>query len=250
MRRVLLSLTFLLFTTVGAGAFTFTPISQEFTLEGKYSSHVFTLTNDSLTEKIAVLVTVKKRVMDRNGAETLEDCPGDFAVFPSRNILEPGAVKRIRIKWTGGILTDTEASYRVIAEQLPVEFQEEEKRQEGGGIRFTYRYEGSLYVMPDGVEPQIELTGIEQIQNEEGEAALLKLTFSNTGGRHAILGNLAITLISRYENFEPLLLEGERLKGAAGENILARSERDFLIPIPPQVKGEELLWEMTYRPIY
>jgi fimbrial chaperone protein len=229
-------------------AFTFSPISQDFSVEGKSSSHVFTITNDSLSERIAVKVSVKKRLVDQDGVETLEECPGDFSIYPSQSILAPGDVKNVRIKWTGGPVSNQEKAYRVIAEQLPVDFKDEEKKEEGGGIRFTYRYEGSLYVVPENAQPLVELISIESVLIEE--KSYLKLTFDNRGGRHALLGELTLTLTSRYGNFEPILYTTAELKGVAGENILAGNKRNFLIPEPPEVKGEELLWEMSYNSVY
>ena len=217
-------------------------------MEGKKSSHVFTITNDSLSERIAVKISIKRRIMALDGSETLEECPGDFSIYPGQSILSPGDQKNVRIKWTGGQVKGNEKSYRVIAEQLPVDFSNESNKEEGAGIRFTYRYEGSIYVVPEGSESMIELTSVESI--EIGEQSFLELTFSNTGGRHALLNELNITFTSRFNNFESISFTPSDLKGVAGENVLSGQKRIFLIPEPPQVKGEELLWEMTHHPIY
>ena len=130
----------------GLTAFTFAPISQEFSAEGKNSSRLFTITNDSLTERIAVKVSVFTRIMDEWGNETLEPAPGDFLIYPAQSLLNPGDSRSVRIKWKGGTVGSREKAYRIIAEQLPVDFTEEDLRDDGAGIRFTFRYEGSLYV--------------------------------------------------------------------------------------------------------
>jgi fimbrial chaperone protein len=262
----------------GVGAFTFAPISWAYDTKGKGSSHVYTITNDSRTEKIAVKVSVFSRIVDEEGRELLEPCPGDFVIYPSRSILDPGEKKSVRIKWQGGDFAGKEKAYRVIAEQLPVEFKPEETGYVGAGIRFTYRYEGSLYVVPSNAEERIELVSLvsESIVTEEpgmteitrmnditGETELveveettevsqswLKLTFENSGTRHVLLAELNLTLTSPYNNFEPIFLEPSDLKGVVGENILAGNRRSFLIPEPAVVQGEELEWSFSFKPIY
>ncbi|MDC7222698.1 MAG: hypothetical protein PQJ60_03090, partial [Spirochaetales bacterium] len=133
-------------------------------------------------------------------------------------------------------------------EQLPVDFQADEPRADGGGIRFTFRYEGSLYVVPDRAEPAVELLSVETVY--EGEEPRLKLTFLNSGTRHVLLGDLNLWLSSPYDNFETIELKPKDLKGVVGENMLAGGLRSFYIPEPPVVQGEELLWEFTFKPVY
>ncbi len=269
----------------GLAAFTFSPISQEFSEEGKNSSHVFTINNDSLTDRIAVKVSVFRRNMNEKGEETLEDSSGDFLIYPAQSILNPGESRSVRIKWQGGAVRKQEKAYRIIAEQLPVDFRQEENRSNGGGIRFTFRYEGSLYVVPPGAEADIKLLSIESVpgekiirevvrtvtreipsedpegapqiiteeiveQVEEEGPSRLKLLFENAGNRHAILGNLNIQLKSRFDLFEPMTLGPEDLEGANGENILAGNRRSFLIPVSLGVPLEELSWSFSFKPVY
>ena len=269
----------------GVAAFTFSPISQEFSTEGKNSSHIFTIKNDSLSERIAVKVSVFKRLMDEEGNESLEPCPGDFLIYPAQSLLNPGDSRSVRIKWQGGPVGRREKAYRIIAEQLPVDFREDELRDDGGGIRFTFRYEGSLYVLTPGAEPDVKLLSMDPVPGEEiirevvrtitreipaeepGEAPKLiteeiieqvveegprrlKLLFENSGNRHAILGDLTIQLESRYDLFESIILGPADLAGISGENILAGNQRSFLLPEPSRASGEDLKWSFTYKPVY
>jgi len=233
---------------MGLSPFTFSPISQEFTVDGKNSSRVFAIHNDSLTDRIAVKVSVFARKMDEEGRETLEPCPGDFLIYPSQNILAPGETRSVRVKWQGGPVSGREKAYRIIAEQLPVDLQEEQVPEEGGGIRFTFRYEGSLYVITEGGEPSLELNSIKTVMKEG--SSWLELQFDNRGSRHVIMGDLNITLNSPYNNFDTIELGPDKLKGVSGENILAGNRRIFLIPEPPEVQGEDLLWDFSYKPVY
>ena len=229
-------------------AFTFSPISQEFSAEGKNSNRIFTIHNDSLTDKIAVKVSVFAREVDEEGRETLEPRPGDFLIYPSQSILAPGETRSVRVKWQGGPVTGREKAYRIIAEQLPVEMGDEENHDDGGGIRFTFRYEGSLYVVPEDRAPSVELLSVSSVLLEG--ASWLRLVFENSGTGHAILGDLILTLTSSYDNFEPVELGPDDLTGVAGENILAGNRRIFLIPEPAVIKGEDVLWDFTYKPVY
>lgn len=260
-------------------AFSFSPITQEFSVTGKKSSHIFTIGNDSLSERIAVKISIFEREMDEEGNETLTPCDGDFLIYPSQSILAPGESRSVRVKWQGGRIGDRELNYRILAEQLPVEFREDEKHEDGGGIRFTYRYEGSLYVVPEGGgEAHVELSSVRSVMDikevtnvvtktelseETGEPVTrevkevsevrtyrLKLVFENHGARHALLGDLSITLSSVYNNFSPIVLGPEDLAGIAGENILAGNKRVFMIPEPPEVQGEPIKWDFSYNPVY
>ncbi len=232
----------------GLWGFTFSPISQDFSSEGRDSSHVFTIHNDSQTERIAVKVSLWKRTMDEEGREELSPCPGEFLIYPAQSILAPGEERSVRIKWQGGPVTGRERNYRIVAEQLPVDFQEENVREEGGGIRFTFRYEGSLYVVPREARADVSLESV-KTEYRDGEP-YLALVFENRGSRHAILNQLEIRLDSPYDNFETISLEGEDLAGVSGENILAGNRRVFLIPEPPAVQGEDLLWQFSFSPVY
>ena len=294
--RSIAAFALLLLIQGGLAAFTFSPISQEFTEGGKNSSHVFTITNDSPSERIAVKVSIFKRLVNEEGRESLEPCPGDFLIYPVQSILNPGDSRSVRIKWQGGTVGKREKAYRIIAEQLPVDFREDELHSDGAGIRFTFRYEGSLYVLSPGAEPDIQLLSIagipaetavimvpndaaikayeealknvseEDSESEENPAGKrppemiekiievepprLKLLFENSGTRHAILGELTIQLESLYKDFEPVILKPEDLAGVSGENLLAGNRRSFLIPEPSEVKGRDIRWSFTYKPVY
>ena len=233
----------------GLTAFTFAPISQDFSAEGKNSSRLFTITNDSLTERIAVKVSVFTRIMDEWGNETLEPAPGDFLIYPAQSLLNPGDSRSVRIKWKGGTVGSREKAYRIIAEQLPVDFTEEDLRDDGAGIRFTFRYEGSLYVLPPGARPDVKLLSISSVSDEDGMSGT-QLVFENQGTRHAILGDLTINLESRDESLPPVKLDPSDLAGVAGENILAGNRRYFTIPQSLEGRESDLQWSFNYKPVY
>lgn len=217
---------------VGASlhAFSFEPITQTYTTTGPGASHVFRVTNTT-DERIAVRISVRSRTIERDGTEVLGKEADDFIVFPRQMLLEPGERRSIRVRWSGPETIDAERPYRIIAEQVPVDLGDEEPTQ-GGGIRLTYRYEGSLYVSPPGAEPNVEVTSVVRVADG------LRVTVANRGTRHVILQNAR--LVVSGTSGPDIELESEQLVGLAGENMLAGAVRDVVIPTPENLPPGEL----------
>lgn len=229
-------------SAVTAGAFSFEPISRDFAPSGREAGHVFRVANTT-AERIAVRVTVRPRRIEPDGTEVQGDESGDFVVYPRQMLLAPGEQRSVRVRWTGPAELESERAFRIIAEQLPVEMGEE-RPQQGGGIRLTYRYEGSLYVVPPGARPDVALQSVERVT--VNGVVMLRLEIRNAGTRHALLGNLQVMLRQADRGEPRRTLRGDELGGVIGENMPAQSTRLFLVPLPPDLWDGPLYGDLTY----
>ncbi len=224
---------------VSAQAFRFEPISQDFAPSGPGASHVFRVTN-TMAERIAVRVSVRPRRIERDGIEVQGPESTEFLVYPRQMLLDPGDARSIRVRWEGTEAPDMEQAFRIIAEQVPVDFGGEQPAQ-GAGIRLTYRYEGALYVVPPGAAPDLRLDAARILERDDGR--VLVVVVSNVGTRRTLLHEARLTLRTSAGE---IVLGAEELPGMTGENMLAGSTREFVVPAPAGVATGVLDAELGY----
>ncbi|MFW5685708.1 MAG: molecular chaperone [Spirochaetota bacterium] len=229
--RGLVVLILIALSSVAAHAFSFEPISQEFATTGPQANRVFRVTNTT-NDRIAVRIAVRPRRIERDGTEIQGKESEHFIVYPRQMLLEPGEGRSVRVRWDGPAQIDAELPFRIIAEQLPVTMDEPEPAQ-GAAIRLTYRYEGSLYVIPPGAEPDVSVTSVARVERPDGE--YLRVTISNAGTRHTLLSNAELTLSRDPDGEGDIIMRTHELQGLAGENMLAGSTRDFLVAMPGEL---------------
>lgn len=228
-RTCLLAAVFIAMAVAQATAFTFTPMSVSISPSGAQSVVTFRVTNDS-DQQTAVALKVMTRTIDEKGVETNVAADKDFLVFPSRVVLKPNSFQSVKVQYRGNQAINTEASYRVIAEQLPVDF----SKSESSGVNILLRYVAALYVMPKGAEANVSFQtarGIEQ----EGKRGIA-VTIKNEGTRHALLFNPLIR-IQQSSGSPSSELSGDLLQGIEGQNILSKSSRTFFVPWDSAVIG-------------
>jgi fimbrial chaperone protein len=225
--RFLASATLLAFWAAAAAAFSFEPIVQDFAPSGEGSVRTFRVTNTG-AERIAVRIQIAGRVPDIDGKESMPAVPGLFAVYPERMLLEPGAAQAVRVQWKGPPTPAVEQCFRIIAEQMPVDFGTDQKK-ETGAIKVLYRYVGAIYVVPSGARPRVVLESVRSAVDASGKAGL-ELVFANRGTAHTMLDNLELTVAGRA--FGPA-----ELPGISGENVLPGFQRRFFLALdsaPPE----------------
>lgn len=114
-----------------------------------------------------------------------------------------------------------ELSYRLIAEQLPIDL--EKSKNKKASIKVLLRYMAALYVNSNDYSSEVNFLGLKKADNK------LAFEFENKGKRHQVLANLHLKIIDEKKKKE-VSLAPEDLKGMTGENILAESKRIFLLP--------------------
>ncbi len=222
-------------------AFTLQPISQEFSTSGAESSRVFQVHNPG-SQPVAMRLEMLQRLVDEDGTETNPSARQSFTVFPTQFVLEPGQRRNIRVRYTGPENLEREQSFRLLAEQLPVDLTgSDQDTQSGtasssgrpgqGSIQIMFRYLASVFVVPSNAAgPNPVVTLLERVSADE---AGLVLRFENSGGRHVILRNLELEL--RLDDDSQHRVAADALEGIKGENLLAGSSRTHFLPLAAEL---------------
>ncbi|NET07452.1 MAG: molecular chaperone [Symploca sp. SIO2B6] len=227
-RQILLTLWLVLAAISPAFAFELIPISRVFAPAGSGSTQSYRIVNDK-DEPIAVEISVVTRSMDLEGKESYTNAEDDFLIYPSQIILEGGQTQAVRVTWLGEPNPERELTYRLLAEQLPIEIlqeTEEKPEQRKGQIKVLLRYLGSIYIRPENVEPEVVLDRLQWQSTEDGKNELA-ITLHNQGTARAVLKNFALQLTVSGEKIELL---PEQLENISNEVILSGNKRRFTIP--------------------
>lgn len=205
-------------SVIRISAFSFQPISMDFSDSGKKSGQSFYADNDT-EKKIALQIKIYKRTMDTDGKDVLTEAPDDFFVYPSQMILEPNQKQRIRVQYKGSKVVKNEIAYRIIVDQIPVKFSE----KSSGGLQILFRYIGSIYIVPEEFNIKVSITDIKRNSDK------LQLTVVNTGNSHTILKNCSIAINSDSKSIK---LNPDQTGTLNNSNLLAGSKRIIEIPWP------------------
>lgn len=207
--------------------FSLTPLSQSIVV-GKNNDTVIYQVQNNNKEPIALEVSLKERLMKIDGKEDQPDVDEDlFLIYPTQIVLKPGQKRGVKVKWLGSKKLKEEKSYRLVVEQLPVDFKKKSKT----GVKLLLKYLGALYITSDKFRPEVKL-GKVQLEKDK-----LFFPLENRGNKHKVLKNLIV--VYEQKGKKPIEVTGKELDGFIGENILANSRRDFKIPVPTVFKGKD-----------
>lgn len=207
-------------------AFKLLPISRTFAPVGKNATQSYEIVNDR-NERLAVSVSMLQRQMDRDGKESYKPADDDFIVYPPQILLEPNTAQTVRVTWVGDPNPAAELSYRLLAEQVPVNLDKNQSQvvKPVGAVQLLMRYLGSVYIKSDTMKPDVVLKTIETLPG----ANQLAITMHNRGNAHVALTKLALHLKVAGVQVD---LKPDQLKGMANGVILAGNTRRFVIPSP------------------
>lgn len=228
---------FLLFSLTMASAFRLTPMVQEFSPSGQGARQTFTVSNDG-NRPIAVRIEFAHREIDTHGNETLRDASNLFTAFPQQMVVQPNSQQIVRVQWRGSPAVGQEQAFRVIARQLPVAFEQE---QRDVNINIMFVYQASVYVTPPQKQPQLVMDSVRRTYDDQGNPQLT-LEVNNRGNVHVIVGNPSVTVRSRQDGrtSSQVTLQGDALTGLNGSNILAGNRRIVSIPWPESLSEGDL----------
>lgn len=225
---VVLAFVYLCAAAGSAFAFSFSPMTVSIGPSGSDAIITYRVTNES-DQQTAVSIKVTTRVIDAAGVEKNEPADKLFLVFPARLVLKPNSSQNVKLQYRGSPTLSSELSFRVIAEQLPVDF----SKTNTSGVSILLTYVAALYVTPKNAAPKLRLASAVGIQ-KEGRPGLL-VTVKNEGGKHALVVNPSIRL--ERESSVPVDLSGEAMTELNGQNLLALSERVFFVPWESAAQG-------------
>lgn len=207
-------------TSCYATAFQLIPMSMDYQI-GKQNNQSFSVINDS-DQPRAVKIELLKREMDSAGKETLSPAP-EIGIFPTQFILPAKQNRLLRILPHFTAPPEIETTYRVIAEELPVNLDAEQKKT---GVSFRFKYVASLYFPPALPLSSVQLLKVETLSDGKG----LQFFFNNGGNSHSHLENLTLTLKQKTQS-----ITFDKIAGLGGENLFAQHQRSFIWH-PPKEK--------------
>lgn len=218
----------ILILALGACAFTLRPMSATLEPKGFGASKTFQLENES-SNQVAFQVGIVTREMDVNGKENAEPVTNLFTLFPPQGVIDPGQSQSVRLVWKGPSALADEQCFRIVAEELPVSFAPSVPGR--AQIRILLRYRGTVYVRPRKAKAELKVESLTKTSTN-----LWQLVVTNAGSAHCNLSNPSLTLIDAAG--QKTEVTTNFLAAINGENILPRHTRNFLIPMPPQIKEQ------------
>ena len=228
-KRLAIASVLLVAIAASAAAFSFVPMSASMAPSGAQSILSFKVTNDT-TQTIAVVIKVLTRSMDADGNETNTPVDKEFVVFPARVTVQPNSSQTIKVQYKGNPSLARELCYRVMAEQIPIDF----TKQETSGVKVLFRYIAALYVTPAKATPKLVLGQI--VGAEKDGKKGLAVTLKNEGTRHALLSTPVLKVQEQASSI-PVTLEAEATAAMDGQNMLPALTRNFFVPWEAAVTG-------------
>ena len=220
---------------LAGGNFDLQPISTEFSPSGSAATQSFVIR--SIGDKpVAIQISMATRKVGLDGKEANLDADDQFLIYPPQLVIPPGEQQTVRVTWLGDPNLTKELAFRIIAEQVPVDLTTVTVDNPNGGsaiIKVLFRFVGSVYIKPDGVAPKLVLESASSQKDKTG-ADQLVLTIANQGTAHRLLRNIKVMVTAG--SGQSITLAGEKqLEGVLGENILADSKRQFVLPWPKEL---------------
>lgn len=239
MRKIIIITSSLLLSTT-VHAFRLAPMSVQFAPSGGKATQVLVLENNE-TEKVPVQIEVTTREIDTAGNEKRTKTD-DFVVYPEQVVLLPNEKRNLRVTWNGGADFKSEKAFRIIATQLPLQFQEQNSKNKKteASLNFLVQYVASAYVTPPGSFSKVRVAGIKLI-----DAKNLEIELHNEGSAHQLLKTKKFQLLSG----DKTVLEMDSVKELESENILAGGQRKVTVKLPKEVTAKNLQLKLSFEDI-
>lgn len=228
-RFVLLAAFFFVAVAFNVFSFSFSPMSVSIDPSGPGAVMTYKVTNES-DKQLAVSIKVATRVIEIDGTEKNEPADKLFIIFPARVVLKPNSAQNVKIQYRGTPTLPTEVAYRVIAEQLPVDF----TKAEGSGVNILLTYVAALYVTPKNVKHKIEFASAVGAK-KDGIPGLF-VTIRNAGSLHGLISTPILKIQTPQSIME---FSGDLMREIDGQNLLASSQRRFFVPWDASMEGTQ-----------
>ncbi len=229
----LLALLAVLSSSLLGQAFTLIPISATLAPKGYGVGTTFRVENES-SNRIAFQISMVTRDMNEQGEETQKPAGDLFTVFPPQGVVGPGQRQNIRVAWKGPQNPTNELAFRIVAEQLPVNFEPQTKESQ---IKLLVRYLGTVYIRPKNAKPKLETVALTKSPDNSATNNLYELTLNNAGNAHQGLENCVLTVTDA--NGQKTVLKSSQLDKIEGQNILANHRRRFPVTLPADLSAED-----------
>ncbi|WP_372652676.1 molecular chaperone [Halobacteriovorax sp.] len=215
-----LTILFLFLILSNASAFKLMPMSYTIEASNKTKTALFTVFNDS-DDPIAIQLEMRQRNMNSDGSEVQPETD-DFLIFPDQLVLGPKKKRVIKVRWLKGNIDKVEKSFRLIAEQLPIDVTK--KKNSKTDIKILLRYVAALYVAPKDGKSNLSVISAKT----KKDLSRIVFYLENSGNVHQVLLKPSLKVIQEGQTFQV-----DNLEGIRGENILAQTKRYFSF-VPPK----------------
>ena len=209
-------------------SFSFSPMTKTLNLKTDGDRTEFQIEN-ATNKPIPVLISLKQRVQKIDGDEDLPSTD-DFQITPPQVIVPPKDKRAVRIKWISKEKIQQEKAYRVIAEQVPLNLEDKNKKS---GIQMLLKYQAALYVTKEEFESKLSISEFEN-------KSKLSIVIQNKGLAHQYLRN---TKLIFKKGKKILSVSKDDLSILEGQNVLSMSSRRFELK---KLVG----LDKTYEPIF
>jgi fimbrial chaperone protein len=217
-----------------AAAFKVSPMVQDFALQGREATHSFVVENTT-PQEIAIEVQLKKRGYDAQGEETRSETK-DFSVYPPQFTLKAGSKRLVRASYVGATDLKQEEAYRLIFQQLPVDFRTKGNSRGAVNIDVLLRYVASIYANPEGTRGHLEIADF-SVQGKK-----LRATIRNSGSAHEVLSKIGLRLVSKDKSFDVPAARLEKILGA--ENLLPGMKKSYEVTLDTAPEGAAGDWKL------
>jgi fimbrial chaperone protein len=235
---------FIILFTEARAHFEFTPIISTLSTTGKGSHTIAQVINRS-DESVAIAIKATGRTLLESGVEERPET-NDVVVFPNQFLLAPKETKLVKISWQGPNKVESEQAYRVIVEELPVDFSASSSNK--SSVRIMVNYVGALYVSSGPIASDLKLENVAISNNDKKHISFL---FNNSGSAHTILKAPQIEITASGKGDLPekkVVLEKAQIELIEGKNILAKSKLRVDVPMPKSLNGyDHFEWNFKYE---
>jgi fimbrial chaperone protein len=208
---------------IAAGrAFTLTPMSTTLTPKGAGAATSFRVENET-SNRVAFEISVLTRDMADDGQETNRPAAEFFTVFPPQGTVPSGKSQTIRLVWKGPANPTNELAFRLVVEELPVNFTPETNRAQ---IKVLVRYMAAVYVRPRNAKPDLRVASFTRTETNTYVMAV-----TNAGNAHQPLKDPTLTLTDAQGRSQTV--PTDPLAPITGQNVLAGRTRRFVLTLPP-----------------
>lgn len=205
-----------------AWGFDVSPISAELDIS-KQRSHLLTITSQD-KEQIPIRVKAVTWALTKEGKD-IRGATSDIILFPGQFVLNPSEKRVIRVGVRAKTKPAVEKSYRILVQEVPVSLQQRHGTE--SGVRFLTSYATAFYITPQNPHSDVQLKTV--LTTADG----LVFKLVNNGNAHTHLYQLSLTL--SQDGKTTAFDEDKHLPHFINENLLAKSERDFLWKWPNAV---------------
>ncbi len=189
--------------------------------------------NNTRDDALFIEVKVFRRVVERDGNQTLVPDEDAFVVFPPQRRIEPRSSQAVRIQFAGALQESRSESFVVQITEVPVD--------ETGfsGVRFTYNFGVAVYVDPPRGQPKLVTSG------GVVRDGVLSFTVRNDGPAYGFTTGHALRMGSAGST---VTIEPAELAERVSMPIIPPySEREFTFPVEGVADGPLAAVELLDR---